>query len=121
VTTTTTNSLLLSFMFARRVGFATFLFGLRESTGGIGVVFHAIPWASGDDRLELATDLFGFGINVHPRVRERVSFEFIKRLWAVAGFDDWFNEDRRDYFFGAQLRFNDEDLKSILPFAPVRP
>ena len=25
--------------------------------------------------------------------------------------------DRFDYFLGAQLRFNDEDLKSILPFA----
>ena len=33
----------------------------------------------------------------------------------------WKHQEKRDYFFGAQLRFTDEDLKSILPFAPVRP
>lgn len=116
VTTETTNTLLLSFMFARRLGPATFLFGLRESTGGVGLVLHAL-----DDRFELASDLFGFGVNVHPRWRERASYEFVRRLWVVMGFDDLLNADRSDWFFGAQLRFNDEDLKSILPFAPVRP
>jgi len=42
-------------------------------------------------------------------------------VWVAIGADDLFNADRRDYFFGLQLRFNDEDLKSILPFTPVRP
>jgi phospholipid/cholesterol/gamma-HCH transport system substrate-binding protein len=37
------------------------------------------------------------------------------------GVDDLLNPDRTDYFFGAQLRFNDEDLKSILPFVSIRP
>jgi phospholipid/cholesterol/gamma-HCH transport system substrate-binding protein len=45
----------------------------------------------------------------------------VKRLWVVLGVDDFFNRDRTDYFFGAQLRFNDEDLKTILPFVSVRP
>jgi hypothetical protein len=27
--------------------------------------------------------------------------------------------ESRDFFLGAQLRFNDEDLKSILPFIPA--
>ena len=27
--------------------------------------------------------------------------------------------DRREYFLGAQLRFDDEDLKTVLPFAPA--
>jgi phospholipid/cholesterol/gamma-HCH transport system substrate-binding protein len=116
VTTETTNSLLVSFMFARRLGPVTFLFGLRESSGGVGFVLHLF-----DDKFEAATDFFGFGLNVHPRLRERASVEFVKRLWVCLGFDDLLNEDRRDWFFGAALRFNDEDLKSILPFAPVRP
>ncbi|GAC1538873.1 MAG: hypothetical protein NVS3B10_29840 [Polyangiales bacterium] len=117
VRTETTNSLRVSFMFARRLGPATFLFGLRESSGGVGVHLHALK----DDRFELASDLFGFGENVHPRWRERLSLEFVRGLWVVMGLDDLLNPDRRDWFFGAQLRFNDEDLKSILPFTPVKP
>jgi phospholipid/cholesterol/gamma-HCH transport system substrate-binding protein len=35
--------------------------------------------------------------------------------------DDMLSSSRRDYFVGLQLRFNDEDLKSILPFAPKPP
>jgi hypothetical protein len=43
----------------------------------------------------------------------------------VAGVDDVLNDTTsdtpqgsgRDFFFGAMLRFNDQDLKSILPFA----
>jgi phospholipid/cholesterol/gamma-HCH transport system substrate-binding protein len=116
VRTETRNVFRFSFMFARRLGPATFLFGIRESTGGFGVTLHAL-----DDRLELRSDLFGFGENVRPRLREHLSYEFVKRLWVVLGVDDFFNRDRTDYFFGAQLRFNDEDLKTILPFVSVRP
>jgi len=105
-----------SFMFARRFGPATFMFGVRESTGGLGLILHGF-----DDRLELRTDVFGFGENVRPRWREHLGFEFVKRMWLVAGVDDIVNADRRDYFFGGQLRFDDEDLKSILPFATIRP
>jgi phospholipid/cholesterol/gamma-HCH transport system substrate-binding protein len=39
----------------------------------------------------------------------------------VLGVDDIINTDRTDYFFGLQLRFNDEDLKRVLPFVSVRP
>ena len=39
-------------------------------------------------------------------------------LHALGGADDILSYDRRDYFVGLNLRFNDEDLKSILPFAP---
>lgn len=114
--TETTNNFRFTFMFARRIGPATFLFGIRESSGGIGMNLHAF-----DDRLELQSDVFGFGENVRPRWRERFQYEFVKRIWVVAGADDLLNGDRTDYFLGAQIRFNDEDLKSILPFASIRP
>jgi phospholipid/cholesterol/gamma-HCH transport system substrate-binding protein len=116
VRTETRNVFRFSFMFARRLGPATFLFGIRETTGGFGVTLHGL-----DDRLELRSDLFGFGENVRPRWREHLSYEFVKRMWVVLGIDDILNRDRTDYFFGAQLRFNDEDLKTILPFISVRP
>jgi phospholipid/cholesterol/gamma-HCH transport system substrate-binding protein len=116
VRTETRNTLRFSFMFARRLGPATFLFGIRESTGGLGVTLHGL-----DDRLELRTDLFGFGENIRPRLREHLSYEFVRRLWVVLGVDDILNTERTDYFFGAQIRFNDEDLKTMLPFVSVRP
>jgi phospholipid/cholesterol/gamma-HCH transport system substrate-binding protein len=112
-TSVTTNSFLFSFMFARRFGPATFLFGIRESSGGASVNLHAF-----EDRLELRSDIFGFGQNVEPKWRETLLFEFVKRLWITVGVDDILNPDKRDYWVGGMLRFNDEDLKSILPFTP---
>jgi phospholipid/cholesterol/gamma-HCH transport system substrate-binding protein len=38
-------------------------------------------------------------------------------LWIIGGVDHIFLANRRDYFLGLQLRFTDEDLKTILPFA----
>jgi len=46
-----------------------------------------------------------------------VAYEFIKRLWLLGGIDQIFLPAARDYFLGLQLRFNDEDLKTILPFS----
>ena len=88
-------------------------FGVRESTGGIGVDLHLL-----DDRLELSQDLFGFGEQVTPRWRLALSYEFVRSLWLLGGVDNVLSNERRDYFFGMTLRFNDADLKSVLPFMP---
>lgn len=111
VRTTTTDTFRFTVMFARRFGPATFRFGIKESTGGFGVDLHLL-----DDALEIRTDLFAFGENTAPRLRITAAYEILRRAWIIGGVDDVFNRDRFDYFLGAQLRFNDEDLKSILPF-----
>ena len=111
-TTTTTNSFRFSFQFAKRIGPITGRFGIKESTGGIGLDLHLL-----NDRFELRQDLFGFGEELSPRWRITVGYEFIRKLWLLGGVDDIINKDRRDYFVGLQLRFTDQDLKSILPFA----
>jgi phospholipid/cholesterol/gamma-HCH transport system substrate-binding protein len=113
IRTTTTNAFRFSFQFARRLGPFTGRFGIKESTGGVGLDTHLLQ-----DRFEINQDLFGFGEQLTPRWRIALSYEFIRRLWLISGVDDIFNRDRRDYFIGLQLRFIDEDLKSILPFAP---
>lgn len=100
-----------SLLFAKRLYFATLRFGIIESVGGIGLDLHLF-----DDRFELNTDLFAFGSETFPRLRFRLAFEVVQKLFVLAGLDDTLNESR-DFFLGAQLRFNDEDLKSILPFA----
>ena len=40
----------------------------------------------------------------------------MRHLWLLGGVDFVFS-DKRDYFMGLQLRFTDQDLKTILPFA----
>ncbi|MBI5535871.1 MAG: MCE family protein [Deltaproteobacteria bacterium] len=113
IRTTTSNAFRFSFQFARRIGPLTGRFGIKESTGGVGLDLHLLQ-----DRFEIRQDLFGFGEQLQPRWRFALSYEFLRRLWLISGVDDIFNRDRRDYFLGLQLRFIDEDLKSILPFAP---
>lgn len=111
VTTTTTDAFRFSIMIARRLGPVTGRFGIKESTGGIGLDVHLLR-----DRFELRQDLFGFGEEIQPRYRVYLGYEFIHRLWLLAGIDHLFLPNRRDYFLGLQLRFNDEDLKTVLPF-----
>jgi len=109
----TKDAFRFSLMFAKRVHFATFRFGILESTGGLGMDIHLLH-----DSFELTTDVFAIGEQQYARVRERLSYEVVKRLWIVGGMDDALNQSR-DFFLGAQLRFNDDDLKSILPFIPA--
>ncbi|MEO0323638.1 MAG: MlaD family protein [Myxococcota bacterium] len=101
---------------AKRVSFATFRFGIMESTGGLGLDLHVF-----DDRFELNTDMFAFGENFLPRLRVRAGFELVKKLYIVAGIDDALNGagsgiNGRDFFAGLQFRFNDQDLRGLLPF-----
>jgi phospholipid/cholesterol/gamma-HCH transport system substrate-binding protein len=112
VRTKTTTDFRFSFQFAQRIGPFWGRFGIKESTGGVGldtVLF--------DDRLEIRQDLFGFGEAPLPRYRVYLGYEFLHRLWLLGGVDDILSNDRRDYFIGLQLRFDDRDMKSLLPFA----
>jgi phospholipid/cholesterol/gamma-HCH transport system substrate-binding protein len=112
VTTTTTDAFRFTLQFARRLGPFTGRFGIKESTGGIGLDIHLLS-----NRFEITNDLFGFGEEIRPRYRVYLGYEFIHRLWLLGGVDHVFLPDQRDYFLGLMLRFTDEDLKTILPFA----
>ena len=112
VTTTTQSAFRFSLQFARRIGPFTGRFGIKESTGGIGLDTHLLS-----NRFEIVQDLFGFGEEIRPRYRLWLGYEFIHRLWLIGGADHIFLANRRDYFLGLQLRFTDEDLKTILPFS----
>jgi phospholipid/cholesterol/gamma-HCH transport system substrate-binding protein len=116
VRTVTANSLRWSLQFAQSFGPFTGRFGIKESTGGLGLDLLLF-----DDRFELRQDLYGFGEVVLPRWRISLGYEFINRLWLLGGVEDILSDSRRDYFVGGMLRFNDEDLKTILPFAKVSP
>lgn len=111
--TVRTDAFRFSLMLARRLGFATFRFGIKESTGGLGVDLHFLQ-----DALELSMDVFSIGTDTYPRIKFVAALEFLRGLYIVGGADDVLNV-ARDFFIGAQLRFNDEDLKAILTFAPT--
>jgi phospholipid/cholesterol/gamma-HCH transport system substrate-binding protein len=116
VRTVTQNTLRFSLQFAQSFGPFTGRFGIKESTGGLGLDVSLF-----EDRFELRQDLYGFGEVVLPRWRISLGYEFINRLWLLGGVEDILSGSRRDYFVGGMLRFNDEDLKTILPFAKVSP
>jgi phospholipid/cholesterol/gamma-HCH transport system substrate-binding protein len=107
------NRLKFSAEFGKTIAFATFRFGIIESTGGLGLDIKVIK-----DRLEINTDMFNFGRQIWPRIRVRAGFELVKRFWLLAGIDNAANIGR-DYFVGLQLRFDDEDLKPLIPLGAV--
>ncbi len=107
---TRSDALLFTLQLAKRISFATFRFGIMESTGGLGLDLHFF-----DDRLEINNDVFAIGVQTFPRLRARLLFEIVNRLWVVAGVDDALN-DSADFFMGLQVRFTDDDLRSLLPF-----
>ncbi len=112
ISTITTDQFRFSLELARQLGPIRGRFGIIESTGGVGldlVLFHG--------RFEIVNDLFAFSEQVVPRLRTYLSYEFINRLYLLGGVDNVFLDSQRDYFIGLQLRYNDEDLKSLLPFA----
>jgi phospholipid/cholesterol/gamma-HCH transport system substrate-binding protein len=108
----TEDTLLFSLMFARRFYFATFRFGIKDNSGGLGLDIHFLR-----DRFELSTDIYKFGHDVFPRLKSMLAIEFLRQLYIVGGVTDALN-DNRDFFFGLMIRFDDEDLKTILPFVP---
>jgi phospholipid/cholesterol/gamma-HCH transport system substrate-binding protein len=112
VRTVTSNRLRFNAQFAQTFGAFTGRFGIVESTGGFG-----LDIALFDDRFEIRQDVFGFGEVVRPRWRLTFGYEFLARLWLLGGADDILTSQQRDYFIGLQLRFNDRDLKALLPFA----
>lgn len=109
---TTSEQLLFSLMVAQRVYFATFRFGILESSGGLAIDLNFF-----DDSLEISAEIFQFGYSTYPRLRARVNYEIVDSLFILAGVDDVLNERTVDFFLGAMLRFDDQDLLSLLPFA----
>ena len=113
-----TDAFRFTFQFGKRVGPATFRFGIKESTGGVGLDFHFF-----NRRLEIMNDVFDFQANVYPRWKILLGYEFFSHMYIVGGIDDAINDrpkdgtgGGRDFFFGGQLRFSDDDLKNLLIF-----
>lgn len=122
-TTTYSRNFRISFQFAKRFFvdpkwfILTLRYGIKESTGGIGADIDVFR-----ERVTLRLDLFDFRSNEWPRLRMFSTIQFYKNMYVLAGIDDVINSRPpgdaalvgRDYYIGAQLMFNDEDLKALL-------
>lgn len=135
------NQLRISAMFAKRFfDFLVLRVGMIETSGGVGANVFLL-----DDRIELRSDLFNIAQPRNlvegdllpadfylPRWRTVLKAQPIPHFYVSAGVDDVLNVvgptgyqpfSRElgfgfDYFFGLGLTFQDEDLRSILPFIP---
>jgi phospholipid/cholesterol/gamma-HCH transport system substrate-binding protein len=119
-TITTSEKLRISFMFGKRWGPFQARFGIKESTGGVGADLFLL-----NDHLMLSADIYDTRSNKYPRATGRGYLAVYKKyLYIGGGVDDVLNYTRTkgaaggffDWFLGAQLVFNDEDLKTLLLF-----
>ncbi len=85
-------------------------FGIIESSGGVGAELSLLE----DQQLHITTDLFDFTAAENPRLRSYGTYKFLTFAYLAGGVDDVINPDRRDYFVGAGIRFDDEDLRALL-------
>lgn len=121
-----------TFQFAKKWNWLTFRFGLKESTGGVGV---DAEWF--DNKLKISADVFEAAWAGVPRLKVTAAYEFFGFLYVLGGVDDALISPTeipvnpalsveevpvqlrefhygRDYFLGAMLRFNDLDLAALL-------
>jgi phospholipid/cholesterol/gamma-HCH transport system substrate-binding protein len=98
-------------------------FGLRagiiESRGGAGLDYKLLK-----DRLRFSADLWDFNRNdfsAHAKISGR--YFFSPSVYVTGGWDDFLNHSRSadSLFFGAGLRWTDDDIKYLLGSLPIKP
>ncbi|ORC35681.1 hypothetical protein B4O97_08540 [Marispirochaeta aestuarii] len=114
------DDLKISAQLAREYGPLTLRGGVIENSVGLGLEFSPI------EKLNLASEVFSFSQDGGPYLRGYGTFYPIydprsnnplNWLYLAGGVDNALTSDR-DYFLGLGLRFTDNDLKGILPYAP---
>jgi phospholipid/cholesterol/gamma-HCH transport system substrate-binding protein len=115
--------------YGRKFGWLSVRAGLKDSTAGVGADLEPLG-----DMVKVSADMYQFAFDKFPRLRVNVAWKVFRYLYLIGGVDDILNNPetkviggndvsgdlaRRYYFgpdvyFGAQIRFNDEDLRSLL-------
>ena len=119
-----TNDYLLTAQVFKRYGSVQGRIGLKEGSGGIG----ADMWLF-RDRFKLSADAyqfsrerkdaFGARFDENPRLKVQGRYDIHKHVYVVGGVDDNISRyERRAFFVGAGLEFNDDDLKYLAGSLP---
>jgi len=104
----------LTFMFGWNFYPFSLRAGMEQNYGGIGIDYYLLK-----DKLFLSMDAFDFsteGRKAHLKFSTRYyPYSF---LYLTFGYDDPLNKDRRSFFFGGGVQWDDEDFKYIITGLP---
>ena len=93
--------------------------GIMEDRGGAGLDYKLL-----NDRLRLSVDMWDFNRpnSYSPHGKFASSFFISPSVYLMGGYDDFLNHSRgtASIFFGAGLRWTDEDLKYLIGAVPLR-
>jgi phospholipid/cholesterol/gamma-HCH transport system substrate-binding protein len=106
-------SALLGVPFAERRG--ALWAGVIENTGGVQLEYRTARWPV---RFSLEAFDFSREEDLDPHLRLALEWNFFRNLYLKLGYDDLLVSDDRGGFFGAGLRWSDEDLKYLLGSVP---
>ncbi|MDA8123319.1 MAG: MlaD family protein [Deltaproteobacteria bacterium] len=117
---TYSNKLKFSAQVAKRFSGLTLRGGVMESTGGVGADYEILK-----DRLTVGVDAFDFTRkgNQPPHLKAFGNYDIVKNLFITGGVDDILNDEKslRTFFLGFGIKFEDEDLKTVLGAVPIKP
>ena len=106
-------SVLFGFPFAERRG--RLWAGVIENSPGLEIDYSLVP-----DKLWLSFEAYDFSreLDLDPRLRLTASWYPVRNLYLRAGYDDPLVDEFASPFYGAGLRWNDDDLKYLFGSLP---
>ena len=123
---TASKAIRFNLQFGKRWHAAQLRFGLFESTGGLAGDYYLFQ-----DRAKLSFEAFDWNskstVRKTAHIKAYLSILFFKHIYAVAGVDDLTLyksgttniPGKLNYFFGAGLNFDDQDLKALFSTAAL--
>ena len=112
------DDLTFTAMVAKRFSALTIRGGVMESTGGVGLDYNLMR-----DRLTIGVDAFDFSRDDSPHLKVFGNYDIVKNFFITGGVDDILNDegDFRTFFLGFGIKFEDDDLKTLLGTIPISP
>ena len=113
------NDLTFTALVAKRFSNVTIKGGVIESTGGMG-----LDYALMKDRVNLGAEVYDFTReNQPPHLKLFGTYDIVKNFFIMGGVDDVLNDEDnlRTLFVGFGIKFEDEDLKTVLGTVPIQP
>ena len=109
----------ISALFGYRWRDLTLRAGVIESKGGAGLDYALLK-----NRLRFSADMWDFNhpdFSAHGKLTGR--YYFSPSVFVTGGWDDFLNHSRKadSLFFGAGLRWSDDDIKYLLGSIPIKP
>lgn len=116
----TEDKLKFSAQIGRRYKDAAVRVGFFENTFGVGGDYYLFG-----DKGRLSIEAWDFNSkeagNNKAHLKAYASYTLFKYIFLNTGYDNFLNKERRNYFVGGGVRFEDEDLKYLLGTIPLRP